>query len=104
MRVLLIILLFLISLAQIAALVPALPISEVPIAAKIAPVVMAIGAVCSAILLIRKSSKSCVPYFAAYATFLVLTVVAYGLGSLPSAGIGLVIGLLFFVPSVRSPK
>jgi hypothetical protein len=104
MRILLIVLLFLISLAQIAAVLPILPIPEAPIAAKAGPIVMALGALISAFMLIRKSARSYIPYFAAYAVFLILTVVAFGTEALPKAAFGFVIGLLFFVPAVRSPR
>lgn len=104
MRVLLVVLLFLISLAQIAGVIPIISVSQAPVAAKAGPIIMALGAIIAAIMLIRKSSKSYIPYFVAYAIFASSVMVAFGAESLPKTGMGLVIGLLFFVPSVRSPK
>jgi hypothetical protein len=101
MRVLLIILLSLIAVAQIAAVWPILFIPTASLAAKSAPIVMATGAVISAIMLMRRSTGAYVPFFVAYAAFLALTAAAFGASSLPKAGLGLVVGLLFFVPSVR---
>lgn len=102
MRKLLIILLFVIALAQIAAVFPLLSVPAAPILAKIAPILMGVCAVVSAILLMKRSKSSAFPYLVGFAAFLAMEVAVFGPSMLKSSILGFVVAGLFFLPSVKS--
>ena len=104
MRKLLIVLLFVMEVAQTAAVVPILGIDKAPLLAKLAPLLMAVCAVISAIMLIKKSGKAIIPYLVGFAGFLVMEIVTFGPSMLQSSALGFVVAILFLLPSVRAPK
>jgi hypothetical protein len=104
MRKVLIVLLILMAVAQIAAGAPFLGNDKVPVMVKLTPLVMTVGAVTSAVMLIKKSPKAFIPYFIGFTGFLAMMIVTFGLASLPSTALGFGVAIFFFLPSVRAPK
>jgi hypothetical protein len=104
MRKLLIILLFLISAAQLISVLPILGSDKAPLLAQLAPFILIIGAVASAIMLMKFPPKAFIPYCLAFATFLIMEISVFGITFLKGAFIGFLIAGLFFIPSVRTIK
>lgn len=106
MRKLLIVLLFLIVIAQMAALVPTFGIDGVSMLAtvNVAPIIMSVGALLSAFMLITRTEMAFIPYFMGFAGFLVMEVAVFGPSMLKSSALGFIVAILFFLPSARASK
>ena len=104
MRILLIILLVIAAIANVAAVSPLLNIPAAPLTLKVAPFVFAIGAIASSVMLIRRSGNSFVPFLIGFLVVLAANVANDGVSAVPKAGLGFVILVLFFLPSVRNSK
>ena len=104
MRILLIILLILAGIANVVAALPLLNIPAAPLALKVAPFVFAICAIVSAVMLMRRSANSFVPFLIGFLVVLAANVTYDGFSAVPKAGLGFVILVLFFLPAVRNSK
>lgn len=101
MRIFLPVLLFFVILANLAHALPFVLIPDLGNEFRWAPLLMAAGAFVSGWCVIAKARLAFLPYFFALGIFLILNAPLFGMTIFYKAAIGIGIGLLFFVPSIR---
>jgi hypothetical protein len=102
MRILLVILLFAVAAANVAASLPLLNLPNAPMAYIAAPLLLSACAVASAIMLIFRRALAYLPFIIGFAILLVTYVIIEGASAIPKAGMGFIVAILFFLPSVRA--